>query len=365
VGVSAQSTAADRGSEREKLIEVQRAHQRQILADLAPLPEKRMSQILQFRVDRRQLVVHTPLHAPLLNRRADIIGIGLPAVLSYTESMPADPESSQLEFTLLDYPDKLTNVRIHLSCQPDVVGIADLSIESSLQTGPNGERFARVLYSQTDSRASMQAFGTASSEDQDSQTVTLIEKDFATLREKHPAEMETWLRPVLHRLQQDFVFATDSNAAWQALANDWPLNAKSKARVDALLPDLNSPKWATRNAVARELARLGRDGATVVLREDRTGLSLEQNARLDELLSRFRPLPADEIQALSMSPEFLLDCEYCDDPTVRRLAMARLSKIVGRPLNLNVDAPDALRGEAIERLRTQIVAPRKDDLNQH
>src|SRR5437660_1540025 len=66
-------------SEREKLIAVQREHTRSTLAEKNPLPEKRMSQILQFRLEHRQLVVHTPLKAPLISRRADIKGFGLPA----------------------------------------------------------------------------------------------------------------------------------------------------------------------------------------------------------------------------------------------------------------------------------------------
>jgi len=348
-------------SDREKLIDVQSRNRRQVMAEKGPIPETRMNQILQFRVEKRQLVVHTPLHAPILDRRADIVGFGMPAELSYTESVPADPESSQLEFTLLDYPDKLTNVRIHVSCQPNTPATADLQIESSLQTGLNGEHFARVVYTQTATRASLQAFGTAASEDQDSQTVILAEKDFSTLREKHPAAMETWLRPVLHRLQQDFVFATDSNAAWQALADEWPQNAKATARLNALLPDLNSPRWQTRNAAEKELAKMGRDGATVVMRRSREGLSLEQNARLDEILARFKPMTAEQVKALSMNPEFLLDCEYSDDVVVRRLAAARLAKLLGHPLNFSVDLPDSQRAEAIERTRAQITPQRKAD----
>jgi len=258
----------------------------------------------------------------------------------------------------------VTNVRIRLSCQPNTDGTADLSLESSLQTGPTGEHFARVVYTQSGNRASLQAFGTATSEDQDSKTVMIAEKDFLTLREKHAADLETWLRPVLHRLQQDFVFATDSNAAWQTLAGEWPVNPSVQAKVEALLPDLNSPKWQVRHTTEKELAKLGRDGATVILRRSRTGLSLEQNTRLDELLSRFEPLSAEEVRKLSNNPEFLLDCAYCDDPVVRKLAAARLAKILGRPLKLDTNAPEAERGEAIELLRSQLGPGQRKDAAQ-
>jgi hypothetical protein len=345
-------------SEREKLIELQRIHQQKTLADDTPLPQTRMSQILQLRIENRQLVVNTPLKAPIVKQRADVPELGMPAELSYTESVAGDPESGQFEFTLVDYPDKLTSVRIHLLCQPNV-GKADISMDSSIQSGPNGEHFARAMYTQTATRVTLQAFGTANDEDQDSQTVTLIEKDFASLREKHGAILETWLRPVFHKLQQDVVFATDSNAAWEALADDWPINSAAAARVEQLLPDLNSPKWPTRNAAVKELAKLGRDGATVVMHRGRNGLSLEQNVRLDEMLSRFRPLPTERAKTLSMNVDFLLDCEYSDDVTVRRLAAARLTKILGRSFNFPVDAGQAEREEAISRLRAGLRGEQK------
>jgi hypothetical protein len=345
-------------SDREKLIELQRSHQQKNLAEDTPLPQTRMSQILQLRVENRQLVVNTPLKAPIVKQRADVPELGLPAELSYTESVAGDPESGQFEFTLLDYPDKLTSVRVHLQGQANV-GNADISLDSSIQSGPNGEHFARAMYTQTATRVTFQAFGTANTEDQDSQTITLVEKDFASLREKHSAIMETWLRPVLRRLQQDVVFATDSNAAWEALADDWPVRQAAAAKVEQLLPDLDSPRWVTRNSAVKELAKLGRDGATVVMHRSRTGLSLEQNVRLDEMLSRFRPLPTERARVLSNSVDFLLDCEYSDDVTVRKLAAGRLTKILGHSLSFPVDAGQAEREEAISRIRAGLHGEQK------
>jgi len=76
------------------------------------------------------------------------------------------------------------------------------------------------------------------------------------------------------------------------------------------------------------------------------------------LLSRFEPLDAEEVRTLSNSPEFLLDCEYCDDPMVRRLAAIKLGKILGSSIAINTDAPDVERGEMIERLRSQLKTAR-------
>jgi len=340
--------------QREKLLSNQRTEYRKTLESLEAIPERRMSQIVQLRVEQRQLSVHTTLHAPVMNRRADVQGMSFPITLTYTESAPGEPDSGQFELELRDYPDAQSSVTIHLSCQPNTGGAGDLSIASSLQTK---DRFARVQYTQTQNRAFLQAFGSGSEADPDSQSVTLAEKDFATLRERHPVETEKWLRPVLHRLQQDLVFATDSNAAWQALADEWPANDRVKARVDQLVPDLNSTRWKTRSAAVNNLAKLGRDGATVVLRMNRTGLSLEQNSQLDQLLSRFRPLAGDDVKALATDPDFLLDCEYSDDLTVRRLALARLQRILNRPLHIDVTAPDVVRGDAIERLRADVHTP--------
>lgn len=340
--------------QREKLLADQSRQYRKALDSLEAIPERRMSQIIQLRVERRQLSVHTALHAPVMNRRADVQGMNYPITVTYTESVQGEPDSGQFELEVRDFPDARSSLSIHLSCQPNTGGAGDLSFASSFQSK---DQFARVQYSQTANRAFLQAFGSGSEADPESQTVTLAEKDFVTLRERHPAETEKWLRPVLHRLQQDLVFAADSNAAWQALADEWPADESVKARVAELVPELNSTRWQTRSAAVNKLAKLGRDGATAVLRMKRTGLSLEQNAQLDQLLSRFRPLAADDVRALAADPDFLLDCEYCDDLTVRRLALVRLQRALGRPINIDPASPDVVRGDAIEHLRAEIHAP--------
>jgi hypothetical protein len=338
--------------QRQEMLARQREHYALELRSRMPLQEHQMSRIMRLQVDEGQLALRTTL-APMPNferRRADIEGLP-PGIVVYTQFVPGQPDGSQFEFTVEDYPDPLTNGSIHVLWRPGASGAGELGIVSSRQTR---DHYARVIYQQYPGQVALIAYGADNSSSRDAENANLVERNFSELRRKHPAALEKWLRPVLHRLQQDAVFAADSNAAWQALAEDWPLDAAVQQRVERLVPDLNAPDWASRNRAANEIAKLGRNGATAITHLNRSGLSLEQNVRLDAILWRFRPLPADDVKPLRNNPNFLLDCEYSEDATVRKLAAARLTQILGHRLDLNLDAPDSMRAEGIERIRSEI-----------
>jgi hypothetical protein len=318
-----------------------------------PLAEHQMGRIMRLRVEDQQLALHTTI-SPVFNadrRRADIDGLGS-AIVSYTDFVPDHPEVSQFDFTIEDYPDPVTYGRIHVQWRPGNSGAGELGIESTRQRTRG--RYWRVIYQQFPSQVMLIAYGSDNASNRDAENLNVGARNFAELRSRYPAELEKWLRPVFHRLQQDSVFAADANAAWQALVEDWPINSSVRQQVDRLVPQLDAPDWATRNRAANDIARLGRDGATAITRLNRDHLSLEQNVRLDEILSRFRPLSAQEVKPVRNNPNFLLDCEYSEDATIRELAAARLAQILGHRLDLTRDTPEPLRAEAIERIRTEI-----------
>jgi hypothetical protein len=318
-----------------------------------PVPQHQMRQIVRLALENRQLALHTslsPVRGPD-RRRADIDGLGS-AVITYTQFIAGHPEASQFEFTIEDYQDPLTFGRIHLLWRPSVSGPGELEMESTRQRTHG--RYWRVVFQQYPGQVLLIAYGSDNGSNRDAENLNLAGKSFWELRSRYPVELEKWLRPVLHRLQQDAVFAADSNAAWQALLDDWPLQPDTQQRIDRLIPQLNAADWATRNRAANDLAKLGRDGATAIARMHRDHLSIEQNVRLDEILSRFHPLTSNEVKPLRNNVNFLLDCEYSDDATVRKLAGQRLSQILGRPLDLNLDAPEAMRAQAIEKIRAEI-----------
>ncbi|HXE51750.1 MAG TPA: hypothetical protein VN541_02000 [Tepidisphaeraceae bacterium] len=336
---------------RQELLARQRQHYEQSLHGLPLLNEHRMIRIMQLRVENGRLVLQTALNPwpNFMGQRAMIDGLDCPAVVTYTQYIANNPRARQFEFTLEDYPNPETYGRLHLLWRPGWPGAGELSIEKTEQTA---DGFIRVFFSQSAEEVRLITFGNDGAAGQNAtHTQNLVEKDFAALRRKHPSETDQWLRPIFRRLQQDAAFAPDPNAAWQVLVNDWPLNPGVQKTVEQLLADLNSDHSKVRNQASNKLAALGRDGATAIVRLDRRGLTIEQNARLDEVVSRFSPLAPPDVSRLRNNPEFLLDCQFCNDLTVRRLAAARVGQILGHPLNLDPSASDAVRDEMIERMR--------------
>jgi hypothetical protein len=201
--------------------------------------------------------------------------------------------------------------------------------------------------------ARLLVFSNDASSGQNMKSFNYMEKDFATLRRRYPSEIRDWLRPVLHWIQQDAVFAPDVNEAWQVLESEWPVTDQTQQAVARLVPELKDERSSVRNRAADALAGLGRDGASAIIRLDRQQLSLEQIVRLDEVVARFNRMPDDATRRLKTNPDFLLDCEYCSDLTVRAIAAERLRKLLGHPTGLDRTTTDIAKSDAVEKLREQ------------
>jgi hypothetical protein len=347
--------AADK--ERREVLARQRSHYLQTVESLPSLDKHRMSDLMQLRVEHGQLAFHTPL-APwpeFEGRKAKVDGFLSPVAVVYVQYVAGNPAARQFEFKLEEYPDPETYIQLHMQWHPAGDGRGDeLSIEHTEQTSHS---FLRLFYHQGPGVARLLIFSNDTANDRTMGSENCTERDFATLRQRHPSEVEQYLRPIFHRLGQDVIFAPDDNTAWQVLSGDWPVGNDVSQKVRCLLPELNDPHSKVRNAAADRLAQLGRDGATAILRLDRQGLTLEQNVRLDEVISRFRRIATIEARRLELNPDFLLDCQYCDDATVRTLAAARLPRALGYAITLDPTAPEPARTEAVARLRNQLHPP--------
>lgn len=340
--------------DRQAVLSRQRDHYLQTVESLLPLSQHRMDQILQLRVQSGQLTLHTPLNpSPDFEaRRADVQGLSSPAAVTYVQFVPNNPTARQFEFKLEEYPDKQTYAQLHLQWQPGVMGrVDDLSIERTEQTAHG---FLRVFYHQGVTMARVLVFANDASTDHNLESFNCTEKDFSTLCKMHPLEVEQYMRPILHEIGQDVVFAPDVNTAWQVLAAQWPMDGSIDHAVRHELPALDDPNSHIRNQATHRLVNLGRDGASAIMRLDRHGLSLEQNVRLDDVISHFRQISPITARRLENNPDFLLDCGYSGDATVRRLAIARLAHVLGHPIQLDPDAPEGARVEAVDQLRRQL-----------
>jgi hypothetical protein len=335
-------------TDRHAVLQQQRERYIQTVKALRLMDQHRMRDIIQLQVKDGQLALKTLVKPwpDFAGRRVQLEGVAAPGSISFTQVIPNNPASGQFEFRFEDYPNGDVFGQLRLQWHPWATGQGgDLSIEKAEQTSHS---FWRMFYMQNAGMARLLVFATNTGGAQNVQSCNFMEKDFATLRRRHPQEVEQWMRPVLHWLQQDAIFAPDVNEAWQVLEQEWPVSEPTRQAVARLLPELNAERSSVRNHAADELAALGREGASAILRLKRSQLTLEQNVRLDEVIARFDRVSADAATRMGRSPDFLLDCEYCPDATVRSLATERLGKMLGHRVVL--DPADA---DAVEKLRQQ------------
>jgi hypothetical protein len=116
-------------------------------------------------------------------------------------------------------------------------------------------------------------------------------------------------------------------------------------KIEALLPELDSPSSPIRDAASQRLMALGPAGVLAALRLDSSALTDEQRGRLGELVARHRRRDLADPAAARKDPNFLADCLEYDDPAVRRAAKATLERAVGQPVPVDI----TLTGDALTR----------------
>ena len=338
---------------RPAVLSRQREHYLQSLRSLPPLDQRRIIDVLQLHISSGHLSLATSLTPwpDFEGRRVELDRGRLPAAVSYAQFVPNDPAARQFDFHFEEYPNDDLYAQMRVQWRPEENGQGEITIERTQQTSRN---FMRVFYSESPLVARLLVFSNDGSADRNSQSFSFAERNFVKLRQMHPAEIDQWLRPVFRLLEQDSVFAPDPNAAWQVLSGEWPVPGNVHDAVLRLLPSLDDEQSRVRGRAADEMARLGRNGATAILRLDRRGLSLEQNVRLDEVVSRFRRLSDAEVRRNAANPDFFLDCQYCPDQTVQILAADRLARLLGEGYRLDVNAPPSERLSKVEKLRDGI-----------
>ena len=184
--------------------------------------------------------------------------------------------------------------------------------------------------------------------------INLTGPDFRSLRQSHWQEVNRYLRPALRELKLDGAFAADATVAWQVFAERWPGEPAAREQVMKLLPELDAESRQERDAAVEKLRSGGQGVALAILHMDRTGLSAEQNARLDMVLAPFQVLPAAQAAKLKEDPEFLLDCLYLRDEPVATAALDALRQVTRREIAVDLTADPAQRAGAIEPLREEL-----------
>src|SRR5439155_15500094 len=86
-------------------------------------------------------------------------------------------------------------------------------------------------------------------------SINLSEPDFATLRRKHPREVDQHLRPLLRELKLQNLFAVEPIMACQVFSQDWRGNPAVAARITTLLPEMEADDYHQREAARQELRK--------------------------------------------------------------------------------------------------------------
>ena len=183
-------------------------------------------------------------------------------------------------------------------------------------------------------------------------SINLSEPDFATLRRKHPREVDQHL-PRSRELKLENLFAVDEEMAWQVFSEEWKGDEAIAAKLKALLPGLEGDVYAERETARQAIRKLGPDAALVIYRMDRSSLTPEQNCQLDLVLSAYSFM-SPEAQRLTTDVDFLLDCLYSDNPEVRTIAARHLRQRVHREVNVDPKDDYDARVAHVEALRARI-----------
>jgi hypothetical protein len=182
--------------------------------------------------------------------------------------------------------------------------------------------------------------------------IQYIAPDFATLRRQHPKEVDQYLRPLLRQLQMESVLAADPMIAWQVFAEDLKPDQATLKAVEALLPALDSDSFQIRDRALQTLQQKGLPVAVAITHLDRGKLSDQQNMLLDTAMAAFQPQRGADLSKWRNDADFLLDCLYTDDLSIRTAALEALQKKLTKPVKFDVAADFEIRRAAVDAMRS-------------
>jgi len=173
-------------------------------------------------------------------------------------------------------------------------------------------------------------------------TFSAAEHSIEDLRANHPEAFRKYAVPLFRKfsdLSWLLPGATDVYAVFGEVRPDEAV----VEQLEALLPELDSPSYAVREAAARELMNLGPAGVLAALRTDPDGLTDEQKGQLGRLIAAHRRRGITDPAAALKDTNFLTDCLEHPDAAVRQAALAALNKALGTEVEFDY----RLSGEAL------------------
>jgi hypothetical protein len=355
----AHSASATPESDFEQQRELERKNYDMQISNMPILDVRRAGDVLTMTVENRQIVARTAL--------ATTVGEGFMRIKSAEATSasiirvqggaaaPGDAAvvPKQLQFSLTDYAKPLQETTLTVNAQ---LGYCSIGKASRFPRGGYiNVTFLQQCPASTGDTMVQLTVNEAEREDVAAVTLEFQAADFFTLIHTHQHECDRYLRPLIHDLGQEGVFSPDALVAWQVFAELWKPDPAATRAVQRLLPALDQQDFRGRLRASRELEKLGRDGAAVLIHLNRDKLTPEQNVRIDLTLAPYAQLRAHEAVRLRSDPAFLLDCLYSNDAALRKLALNRLRQVAEFPIQFDLDAAPLLRATAIQLLREKLV----------
>jgi len=345
----------------KSLDELKQDNRRRIESGYAGLPvltTRPVTDVVAFGYDHGRLIVHTSVDNADNPALVDFTGMPGSAVIRIFS--PPNAKTAPPKYFNLDYYD---------FSRPDLI---DMHIQ--VLAGPATEQVVQDFEypDRTESISMQQSLGPPGAESvwlrvqivpevgglDKAMSIAMTAGSFEDLRRQHPHEVDRYVRPIFHDLQQEAeVFRPDPKVAWQVLGSDWKPDPQVVAKVDAILARLRDAKFQDREEGSVELQQIGEPAAQVLSRMKRDGWSEEQRTRVDAFLGAYHPVKTDEAVRLGTDVDFLLDCLYSDDATIRQLAESRLARVTGKRVSVNPHLSESDRTAAVANLRAQLAPP--------
>lgn len=327
------------------------------------LPDTPIEQVIDLELDQEMIVLRTNLAQTEGKAR-----IGIPSLPGFTtvqiqgkpdpgtQTLPRHFELTHYSFTTPGTISVQTQVFSsvgYLQIARTVEGISEDSMVQFIQTRqPFGmdlmanndgvKLYVNVINKLTDQRIA---------------DLNLTAGSVAELRRLYPRETSLYLQPILRDIGQDAaIFAADARAAWQVFAPSITPNLALDATIRQIIVEFDADDFQQREAAQGRLDALGQPAAVALAHVDRSGLSDEQNSRIDTFLAPYHPLSDEEAARLRANPGFMLDCLLTDDPDIRELGLKELNRLLNGKIVIDLSGNASTRSEAVAKLREQITS---------
>jgi hypothetical protein len=364
--LSVPGTPAARGDDQQdqmrQMYKQQKAQQETYINRLDLIPgKKRIAELIAIGIEDGKLVIKSPLFTDdaankMKNRqmRADVEGFpGFCTIMV----QPIGNGAYYFTFNNVDYPELLGQSNVSVSMQQGYLQISRNFNSRTKSANINlVQTSGRAIYGQPDGvQLNVYAGDNAG---RMNVSVNLQAADFVSLRRKYPREVNEHLRPMLRDLKLENVFAVDPTTAWQVFNDEWKGNAAVAAQVKSLLDGLERDAYADRERARQAIRKLGPDAALEIYRMDRADLSPEQNCQLDAVVAAHVSMSRAEAAKMADDVDFLLDCLYSDDATIRAVSLKHLERVTRKNLGFDPAEEYNARVVRVEALRAEL-SPKK------